>query len=190
MGGTNCCLLIITNHTGSVCEPVPNPFRTNLLVFTLARIYMNAEKRRLYSKAFQMLFSFIGKINNQPLKWRHLHETGMIGVTVDMDGKQMGGELHHVLMSFRANSQGFGRYLRSIDHLHRNWRWQIQCTTKFCEAHFNRSITRATKGIEETSTSVHHRMKALLTARSWAEWDEICGLLIGKHNHTCSTTRC
>lgn len=61
-------------------------------MFTLARIYMSAQRRRLYSKAFQMLFGWIARITDTPIKWKHLHQTGVIGVTVDMDGKQLSGE--------------------------------------------------------------------------------------------------
>lgn len=58
---------------------------------------MNAERRRLYSKAFTMLFTWVKTLTNEDVRWLHLHGSGIIGVTVDMDGKQMSGKLFSTL---------------------------------------------------------------------------------------------
>ncbi|KAF1976815.1 hypothetical protein BU23DRAFT_454833 [Bimuria novae-zelandiae CBS 107.79] len=109
-----------------------------------------------------MLFKYISQTVKE-LKWKHLHRTGFIGITVDMDGKQM---------------SGFGRYLSSIDSAHRPWQWQLQHTVKFCKAHFLRSIGTATGNTPSINNSVHQRMRDLLTCQSWEEYDTLCGLLI------------
>ena len=52
---------------------------------------MSAERRRLYSIAFLTLFKWVEKLTGDIVRWQHLHGSGIIGVTVDMDGKQMSG---------------------------------------------------------------------------------------------------
>ncbi|KAF2785525.1 hypothetical protein K505DRAFT_261890, partial [Melanomma pulvis-pyrius CBS 109.77] len=96
------------------------------------------------------------------IRWKHLHKEGFVGVTVDMDGKQMAG---------------LGKYLTTIDPLHREWQWQLKNVVVFCQIHFLRSITAA-GGAVENSYSVHSRMRALLTCQSLEEYLELCNCLI------------
>jgi hypothetical protein len=39
-----------------------------------------------------MLFDWIHKITGEKVQWAYLYGTGMIGVTADMNGKQMNGK--------------------------------------------------------------------------------------------------
>ncbi|KAF1965376.1 hypothetical protein BU23DRAFT_574910 [Bimuria novae-zelandiae CBS 107.79] len=66
-------------------------------LFTLARMYINCEKRRIYQKCFEILFKHVSQCAQKDTRWKHLHNNGFISVTVDIDGKQI--------------SKGFGRYL-------------------------------------------------------------------------------
>ncbi|KAF1978953.1 hypothetical protein BU23DRAFT_191377 [Bimuria novae-zelandiae CBS 107.79] len=132
-------------------------------LFTLARMYINCERRRIYQRCFEILFKHVSQCTRKEIRWKHLHNNGFIGVTVDMDGKQM---------------SGFGRYLQSVDSSSRPWQWQLQNTVNFCTAHFLRSIRTATGGIDPAFSTVRQRMTALLTCQSWEEYDTLCAQLI------------
>ncbi|KAI8930747.1 hypothetical protein NX059_012355 [Plenodomus lindquistii] len=132
-------------------------------LMTLARVFINSDRTRTYYKSFQMLFRAITKLTGREIRWKHLHNNGIIGVTVDMDGKQM---------------TGLGKYLRDIDPNRRPWQWQLQNTVKFCEAHFLRSIIAATGPIDTETDFVRSRMRGLLTSQSYEEYVTLCQQLI------------
>ncbi|KAF2463371.1 uncharacterized protein BDR25DRAFT_245849, partial [Lindgomyces ingoldianus] len=140
-------------------------------LFTLARMYINCEKKRIYQKCFEILFKHLSQCVQREIRWKHLHRNGFIGVTVDMDGKQI---------------SGFGRYLQSIDPADNPWQWQLQKTVKFCEAHFMRSIKTATGGLDPAFASVRQRMRALLTCQSWEEYETLCVQLMERESPTVS----
>lgn len=53
---------------------------------------VSSDKRRVYEKCFSILFEILFKLSGNRLQWKYLHSEGLIGVTVDMDGKQMSGK--------------------------------------------------------------------------------------------------
>lgn len=68
-----------------------------VLVITLARIFISSDKRHIYEICFHSLFQLLSQCINKEFQWKHLHNRGIIGVTVDMDGKQMSGKLYYIV---------------------------------------------------------------------------------------------
>lgn len=52
---------------------------------------ISSDKRRVYEKCFSILFEILFKLSGNRFKWKYLHSEGLIGITADMDGKQMSG---------------------------------------------------------------------------------------------------
>ncbi|KAF1967281.1 hypothetical protein BU23DRAFT_484058, partial [Bimuria novae-zelandiae CBS 107.79] len=65
-----------------------------------------------------------------------------------------------------------------IDRRHRDWRWQLQSCTRFCDVHFARSIKRAVPSSEHVEDSVWGRMRALLRCKTSEEYYSLLNLLI------------
>lgn len=45
----------------------------------------------MYQKCFEILFKHVSQCTQKEVRWKHLHYNGFVGITVDMDGKQMSG---------------------------------------------------------------------------------------------------
>ncbi|KAF2478233.1 uncharacterized protein BDR25DRAFT_309026 [Lindgomyces ingoldianus] len=132
-------------------------------LFTLARIFVNSDSPQMYMRCFQRLFTLLSERTGKNLNcWRHLHNEGFDGMTVDMDWKRM---------------EGFGLYLTELDTSRRPWDWQLQNCIRFCVVHFKRSITQATPGSERHQDSVCTRMQALLTCESMEDYHTLGNLL-------------
>lgn len=59
---------------------------------TFARIYVNYESREMYTRIFHITFEAIAKDVNIPqVTWKHLHDSGIGRIVMDMDSKQMSG---------------------------------------------------------------------------------------------------
>jgi hypothetical protein len=133
---------------------------------------------RCFQSIFKLLSERVGKDLN---RWRHLHNDGFNGMTVDMDWKQMEGigSSKHAVNMLLTPLLGFGLYLKGLDASSRPWDWQLQNCIRFCVVHFKRSITQATPGLEHHQDSVHSRMEALLTCQSMDDYHALGNLLRG-----------
>ncbi|KAF2714917.1 hypothetical protein K504DRAFT_486708 [Pleomassaria siparia CBS 279.74] len=131
-------------------------------VVTLARVFTNIDQTRVYTSCFETFFRLLSESVQKQIGWKHLHNEGFVGITVNMDGKQI---------------TGLGEYLSSIDPLRREWQWQLKNIVVLCQTSFLRSITTAA-GSKQNQYSVHHRMRALLTCQSLDDYMELCDKLI------------
>ena len=138
----------------------------------------------MYMRCFQNLFRLLSeRVGKNLNRWRHLHNDGFNGMTVDMDWKQMEGmkiyEFNMKLFLIRL-LLGFGLYLKGLDASGRPWGWQLQNSIRFCIVHFKRSIIQATPGLDYHQDSVHSRMEALLTCHSKEDYHILGNLLRGR----------
>lgn len=79
------CKRIIMFRTCSTHILIP------FLVVTLGRIITDTESRDMYQVAFAGFFALCSKSTQKEVQWRHIHNTGFNGLTLDMDTKQMAG---------------------------------------------------------------------------------------------------
>jgi hypothetical protein len=67
----------------------------NLLavVMTFARAYINQENPYIYTYMFREVFRIVGSLCQTEVKWQHLHGTGLRALVMDMDSKQLSGNI-------------------------------------------------------------------------------------------------
>ena len=58
---------------------------------TLCRAYMNKESATAYFHLFTTVFNAIPRLLAKPIQWYHIHNTGFVGIVVDMYSKQASG---------------------------------------------------------------------------------------------------
>lgn len=131
-------------------------------VYTLCRVLMDTDTRAFYAYVFSNVFSLLSEVSEKPFRWKHIHGHGFIGITADMDSKQMAG---------------FGDYLVTQDPKARTWWWHLKSTLVLCQVHFNRSITQCTSTYP-SGQPLQERMRTLLHVNDWLEWEAHCNLLI------------
>lgn len=69
------------------------------LVFTLLQVFINQETAEGYKLLFEQVFSLISEVCERPVQFHYLHGSGIKAIVVDMDAKQMSGELKTSLVS-------------------------------------------------------------------------------------------
>lgn len=103
----------------------------NILVVTLARMFINQESAKLYTKCFELLYHHIEKVTAKEVKWKHIHGTGFIGITADMDSKQMSGRY---IYCFRNKLLTCSQRLRHLSPS--TWPWssrlEVAPTKDYC----------------------------------------------------------
>lgn len=61
-------------------------------MYTLCRVIMDTDTRDFYAQVFANVFSLLSQATEKPFRWKHIHGHGFIGITADMDSKQMCGK--------------------------------------------------------------------------------------------------
>jgi hypothetical protein len=154
----------------------------------LAHIYVTQERRRLYEKGFTLIMALLHRLTGKEITWQHLNQHGFIGITVDQDGKQLGGKS---ITSISEDGliligKGFGRYLASIDELRRDYVFQLRSTIKLCLAHWIRGLDKASGSESHHPNSPGGRGMALTTAPNWDAYHEQATWMYRKLFASCS----
>ncbi|KAF2466172.1 uncharacterized protein BDR25DRAFT_238033, partial [Lindgomyces ingoldianus] len=132
-------------------------------MLTLGRIVTDTDSRDISFLGFCAFFKLVGERTQKIVQWQHLHKKGFYGTTLDMCSKQM---------------KGFGLYLQTMDMQQRDWRWQLASCTRFCLAHFTRSINTAAPTSSHSEDSVWSRMRSLCQVETAEDYNALCNLLI------------
>lgn len=145
---------------------------------TFARAYVNQENPYTYANMFREVFRIVGSLCQTEVKWRHLHGTGLGALVMDMDSKQLSGNILLIYYQYITNIFliGFGHYLSELDPQHRPWQWHIKRTVVYCTIHFERGIVRAA-GTEGGADTPRTRMKQLPFCQSKDDYYSLTTLL-------------
>ena len=73
------------------------------LVLTLCRVYTSGTDQQDYQYLFTQVFALMSEIIQHPIQWRHIHNTGIYGVTIDMDTAQIKGILLIIYYQYITN---------------------------------------------------------------------------------------
>ena len=84
-------ILFVVFHPKQTKSKLRNRFRIRLecvsnlfLVITLGRIITDTDTTDMYELGFKSFFRICSEVAQKPIQWRHLHNQGFDGTTVDM----------------------------------------------------------------------------------------------------------
>ncbi|KAH7165845.1 hypothetical protein EDB81DRAFT_265450 [Dactylonectria macrodidyma] len=88
----------------------------------LIQVFLAKETVEMFTFMYAKVFQTLRSEHDINVQWKHLHQTGLVGITIDQDYK---------------NLMGFGHYLSSfVDQQHRDWTWQVKRCVRFCSVQF------------------------------------------------------
>ncbi|KAG6110404.1 hypothetical protein E4U13_005388 [Claviceps humidiphila] len=131
---------------------------------SLARAYMTSRTALAYKRLFQELFSCLEHQCKVQIRWQHIHQQGIIGVTLDQDAGAI---------------QGLGEYLHSIDSSH-DVEWHLMNCVRYCQVRFDRSISDQCSELGDTDRSkdsMWQKMKTLPEALTSEAYFELCDII-------------
>ncbi|KAG6165712.1 hypothetical protein E4U51_004161 [Claviceps purpurea] len=131
---------------------------------SLARAYMNSRTALAYKRLFQELFSCLEHQCKVQVRWQHIHQQGIIGVTLDQDAGAI---------------QGLGEYLHSIDSSH-DVEWHLMNCVRYCQVRFDRSISDQCSELgdsDRSKDSMWQKMKTLPEALTSQAYFESCDMI-------------
>ncbi|KAG6058271.1 hypothetical protein E4U32_004706 [Claviceps aff. humidiphila group G2b] len=131
---------------------------------SLARAYMTSRTALAYKRLFQELFSCLEHQCKVQIRWQHIHQQGIIGVTLDQDAGAI---------------QGLGEYLHSIDSSH-DVEWHLMNCVRYCQVRFDRSISDQCSELGDTDRSkdsMWQKMKTLPEALTSQAYFELCDII-------------
>ncbi|KAL2178405.1 uncharacterized protein P884DRAFT_198354, partial [Thermothelomyces heterothallicus CBS 202.75] len=130
-------------------------------VIPLVRILTNSDSPEMYAYTFKVVFRLFELQYQFSIRWRHLHGSGLIGITIDQDYKAL---------------LGFTGYLYEIDPEHKPWIWHATRTVRLCHIHFQRGVATITGGEtgDRGPDSDFARLMQLLECANTHDYQELC----------------
>lgn len=151
-----------------------------ILALPLVRVISNNASPEMYTFMYKKVFEICKSDFDIELRWKHLHNTGLVGITINQDWKNLIGKCSWVYKEIIANFTGFGNYLsKFVDPEHHDWIWQVRRCVRFCKVHFQLEVESYCTS-DHSEGSRHATMLSILDAQSEAEYLELVGLLEGK----------
>ena len=63
-------------------------------MISLGKVVTDIDSVEMYAEAFTKFFKLCSEASGKPIRFYHLHGDGIMGVTIDMDNKQLQGWLY------------------------------------------------------------------------------------------------
>ncbi|KAH6995965.1 hypothetical protein BKA56DRAFT_144211 [Ilyonectria sp. MPI-CAGE-AT-0026] len=128
----------------------------------LVRVISNTASPEMYTFMYEKVFEICKSDFNIELQWKHLQGTGLVGITINQDWK---------------NLIGFGNYLsKFVDPEHHDWIWQVKRCVRFCKVFFRLELESYCTS-DRSEGSRYATMLSILEAQSEAEYLKLVNLL-------------